>query len=57
MAKKFDVSKIQSQVSFTAQNIEESTKKVKKKEIIPIDLIDFNPDNIFNKQDTEDTIT
>lgn len=56
MAKKFDVSKIQSQVSFTAQNIEESTKKVKKKEIIPIDLIDFNPDNIFNKQDTEDTI-
>lgn len=56
MAKKFDVSKIQSQVSFTAQSIKENTTKIKKKEFIPIDLIDFNPDNIFNKQDTDDTI-
>lgn len=56
MAKKFDISKIQSQVSFTAQSIEENTKKVKRKEIIPIDMIDLNPDNIFNRQDTDDTI-
>lgn len=56
MAKKFDISKIQSQVSSTAQNIEENTKKVKVKNFIPIDLIDFNPNNIFNKQDTDETI-
>lgn len=53
---KFQMSQILEQAQEVAQGIKEQEQKTRKKEMIPIDLIDFNPDNDFRSEDTDSDI-
>lgn len=56
MAKKFTTAQIQEQGRQIAEDITEKTKNTRRKEMLPISSIVFNPDNEFRDEDTAESI-
>ena len=54
--KKLNTAGLERRVARAKQNIDEEQMKVEKTALVPLDLIDFNEDNIFNQFDSDDNI-
>lgn len=56
MAKKLNVSGVNNRLAQAGAKIEKEQKAVERTEIIPIDSIEFNSDNVFNIDDSDEGI-